>query len=205
MSDTSWNTKTIEQYLSALGAGSPAPGGGAEAAFLGAQACAMALMTTNFTLSNPHYADFHDRSRSWKEALEMGQGIMIDLMSVDEENFQSAMRIWKLPKDTPNRKEKMQEALELAMGAPVEMANTMTDLVPLFAEILKNGNKNLVTDSIIAARCAVLSIEAAILNVRINAIHLTDEIRKKNVEDLQDEWEKKADFLRIALAQTSID
>jgi formiminotetrahydrofolate cyclodeaminase len=75
----------------------------------------------------------------------------------------------------------------------------------MFEEILRDGNKNLVTDSIIAARCAVLSIEAAILNVRINAIHLTDEIRKKNVEDLQSEWEQKADVLRIALSQASID
>ena len=52
MTETIWHQQTIDSYLQALGEANTDPAGGAQAALLGAQACAMASMVVRFTLSN---------------------------------------------------------------------------------------------------------------------------------------------------------
>ena len=47
MTTTIWHKKTIEEYLTALGSKSETPAGGVQAAFIGAQACAMATSQRN--------------------------------------------------------------------------------------------------------------------------------------------------------------
>lgn len=180
----SWNDQTISSYLTALGSRTPAPGGGAQAAFLGAQACAMAEMAAQFTLSNKKYETLHKRAEEWISALHLGRDIMMELMHIDAENFEEAMRIWHLPKDTPDYKEKAQEACRIAMSAPMEMALTMSDVIPLLIEITRDGNKNLTSDAVIAVKCAIISLESAIINVDVNlkwidSIEIHDDVAKK--------------------------
>ena len=78
-----------------------------QAAFIGAQACAMACMSVQFTLSNKKYNDLHPKAALWLEALQLAQSTMLDLMQKDSRCFTKAMEIWQLPKETENRKEKM--------------------------------------------------------------------------------------------------
>ena len=49
---------TIDAYLSALGSTAPAPGGGAAAGLIGAQACALGEMVSRLSSSGKNTDDF---------------------------------------------------------------------------------------------------------------------------------------------------
>ncbi|AOH39464.1 cyclodeaminase/cyclohydrolase family protein [Dialister pneumosintes] len=199
MTTTIWHKKTIEEYLTALGSKSETPAGGVQAAFIGAQACAMACMSVQFTLSNKKYNDLHPKAALWLETLQLAQSTMLDLMQKDSRCFTKAMEIWRLPKETENRKEKMQEGFRLALHAPKLMVQTMINMYPIFKEIILEGNVNLVSDSLIAGECAVTATISALLNVKINTIYISDNCEKEKLQAAIIDWEKQAEQFSIFL------
>lgn len=57
------------------------------------------------------------------------------------------------------------------------MADTMSELLPAFTQLLLHCNKNVITDAVIAAEEAVSCIRAARLNVEINAKYVKMNLR----------------------------
>lgn len=55
---------TIDAYLSALGSTAPAPGGGAAAGLIGAQACALGEMVSRLSSSGKNTDDFREKRSS---------------------------------------------------------------------------------------------------------------------------------------------
>lgn len=55
---------TIDAYLSALGSTAPAPGGGAAAGLIGAQACALGEMVSRLSSSEKNTDDFREKQSS---------------------------------------------------------------------------------------------------------------------------------------------
>lgn len=55
---------TIDQFLDDLGSKKAAPGGGAAAGLVGAQACALAEMVCHLTEANKNYAEFHEKPQN---------------------------------------------------------------------------------------------------------------------------------------------
>ena len=156
---------TIDAYLSALGSTSPAPGGGAAAGLIGAQACALGEMVSRF--------------------------IFLDLMDEDAKNFRELMALLQSPRDPADtkKKEKLEAAFKKSAEAPYRMADTMSELLPAFTQLLLHCNKNVITDAVIAAEEAVSCIRAARLNVEINAKYVKDEFYAREMKDSYLTWE----------------
>lgn len=55
---------TIDAYLSVLGSTAPAPGGGAAAGLIGAQACALGEMVSRLSSSGKNTDDFREKQSS---------------------------------------------------------------------------------------------------------------------------------------------
>ena len=116
------------------------------------------------------------------------------------------------------REEKQLEAFKNAIAVPQQMAQTMSELLPSFTFLLLNGNKNALSDSIMAAQNAIACIRASIINVKINLKYVDDELydieevpeldknKRHNIEVVVDRIVKKEgietrlnDSLEIAL------
>lgn len=194
MTSQQWKDRPIHEFLDKMGDGSPAPGGGAAAGLTGAQACALAEMVCSLTLSNKKYKDVASEAAEWKELCRSGQAIMLDLIDEDARNFLFLMEAIRLPKETDSEKESrkivVQTALKKAIEAPYQMADTMNDLLELFTTILIKGNRNAITDAVIALQLAQASMRASFLNIQINLKSITDDFYKADIEGALKEWEK---------------
>ena len=190
---TAFHTETIDSFLKALGSPAPVPGGGGAAGLMGAQACALGEMVANLTISNKEYAKVAADAAGWVETCRVGRSIMLDLIDIDAENFNALMDTLHLPKKTEEEKKTRDEALQAAykkaIEAPCQMADTMCRMLELFTQILMNGNKNVLTDSMIALLCAQASMRAAFLNIRINLKCIHDDFYCADKEASITEWE----------------
>ena len=83
MDQKPFRQRTIDEFLDDLGSSAPAPGGGAAAGLLGAQACALAEMVCHLTAANKNYADFHDKANEYLSVFNMARSIFLDLMDED--------------------------------------------------------------------------------------------------------------------------
>ena len=178
MDQKPFRQRTIDEFLDDLGSSAPAPGGGAAAGLLGAQACALAEMVCHLT--NEYLSVFN-----------MARSIFLDLMDEDAANFLELMKtlreIRSLPLD--ERQEKQWDAFKKAISVPQQMAQTMSELLPCFTDLLLHGNKNAISDTVMAAQSAIACIHASIINVKINMKYIDDEFYEHEMKDTFRTWE----------------
>ena len=104
MEKKAFHERTIDEFLDDLGSGSPAPGGGAAAGLLGAQACALAEMVCHLTESNKNYAEFHEKAKEYASLFNMARSIFLDLMDEDAANFLDLMKTLRSIRSLPLEK-----------------------------------------------------------------------------------------------------
>ena len=148
---------TIDAYLSALGSTAPAPGGGAAAGLIGAQACALGEMVSRLSSSGKNTDDFREKAEQYAAIFESARSIFLDLMDEDAKNFRELMALLQSPRDPADtkRKENLEAAFKKSAEAPYRMADAMSELLPAFTQLLLHCNKNVITDAVIAAEEAV--------------------------------------------------
>lgn len=192
---------TIDDFLDDLGSSKPAPGGGACAGLMGAQACALAEMVCSLTISNKNYAEFHEKAKEYLEVFRFARSIFLDLMDEDAKNFRELMdtlrAIRKLPLE--ERQMKQIEAFKKAISAPQQTAQAMSDLLPSFTNLLLKGNKNCISDAIMAAQNAIACIHASIINVKINLKYIDDEFYEHEMKDTITSWENAVSAIDAVL------
>lgn len=182
---------TINDYLSALGSTAPAPGGGAAAGLIGAQACALGEMAARLSSTEKNAGEFSEMAAQYAAVFKDARSIFLDLMDEDAENFRALMTLLQSPKDPSDtaRQEKLEAAFKKSAEAPYQMAEAMSGLLPAFTQLLLHGNKNVITDAIIAAEEGISCIRAAKLNVEINAKYVKDEFYAQEMKDSYLSWE----------------
>jgi hypothetical protein len=187
---------TLNEYLSLLGSTKPAPGGGAAAAFVAAEACALGEMVCRLVSHHESVGDFRDKAESYVDVFVMARAIFLDLMDDDAANFKALMDLWK-KKDTP--KAVMEEAFKKSAEAPWQMGSAMTDLLPAFTELIHHAPKLLLTDAVLAAEQAISAIRGAELNVKINTKYIKDDIYIHETEESMEEWEHAISAIEAVL------
>ncbi len=203
MEETKFRSQSIENFLDALGSTASIPGGGAAAAELGATACALAEKTARITLANKNYAAVHEEAARWASLFHEARDILLDLMDEDAKNFNLLMELYKKfkkeGKSEAEIEEAMQDIYQKAAEAPAQMATVLADLSELFTEVLHKGNKNLLSDSIMAAQFAMGAIHAAILNVRINLKSVRNDFFVHEAEESIKTWENAVSAIDAVL------
>lgn len=201
MEKKAFRERTINDFLDDLGSRSPAPGGGAAAGLLGAQACALAEMVCHLTESNKNYAQFHEKAGEYAAVFNMARSIFLDLMDEDAANFLELMETLRSIRNLPleERQEKQLEAFKKAIAVPRQMAQTMSELLPSFTNLLLKGNKNALSDSIMAAQSAIACIQSSIINVKINMKYIDDEFYEHEMKDTITSWENAVSAIDAVL------
>ena len=148
-------------------------------------------MFCHLTESNKNYAEFHEKAAEYAAVFQMARSIFLDLMDEDAKSFLELMNTLRAIRTLPlaERQEKQLEAFKKAIEVPQQMAQTMSDLLPSFTNLLLKGNKNAISDAIMAAQLAMACIRASILNVRINMKYIDDEFYEHEMNDTITAWE----------------
>lgn len=175
--------KLVEQrvidFVAATASKEPTPGGGAIAALTAATGAALAEMVANLTFGKKGYEAVQPEMEELQAKAEAIRKRMLELSQADADVFNIFMNALGLPKNTDEEKAArtaaIQQAYKDAAMVPFEigeLANQIFDLAELTS---RKGNRNLITDGIIAAINARAAVKSAFLNVRINLSGIKDE------------------------------
>ncbi len=177
----SGETKSIvpNAFIEATAAGTAAPGGGAVAALAGALSAALAGMVARLTIGKKKYAAVDAQMKDIAAQADDLRGKLTSAIDEDSAAFAEVMDAFKLPKDTPEeqavRNQAVQIATQHATDVPLRTAQLCLQALDLVYFVAANGNVNAMSDAASGAFMARAAIDAAGMNVRINAATLDDQ------------------------------
>src|ERR1043165_9136212 len=161
----------LADYVEAVAAKTPTPGGGSVAAAVGAMGAALGIMTAR-------YSDAPD-VESGLEEIKSG---MLKLVDADAEAYGLVSSAMSLPKGTEEEKSRrkgaMQNALSEAAEAPLQGMKMAVRGLQILEELRARCNKHLVSDLQSAVHFLEATLEGCGENVRINAVSLVDKARR---------------------------
>lgn len=169
---------TIQTYAAAASSGSPTPGGGSVAALAGALGTTMAAMAANFTVGKKKFEAVDPEVREHLAACVRARDELLRLMDEDTRAYTTVSAAYAMPKETPEEKKArsaaIQDALVVAMDAPLRVVRACRDVMKPVARLAEVANPNLISDVGVAAILAEAALRAAKLNVEINLRELKD-------------------------------
>lgn len=182
----------IEAYIQQAASGSETPGGGSVSALCGALASCMASMAAQFTAGKPKYAAFEEEIQNTLTTLATQRAILMKAVDGDAEAFDKIAAVYGMPKTTDGEKAArdaaMQAALQGGMAVPLEVMRACAAALACLPRLAEVGNKNLITDTGVAAILLDAACRAARLNVAINLKWMKDialvEATRKEVDSL---------------------
>ena len=183
--------RPLIEYLNDASSAKPAPGGGSVSALVGALGSTMAQMSANLTVGKEEYRDVEGEVVELLERCQESCAKFLELMEKDIECYSVVAAAYKLPRGTPDEKaqrsRKIQEALKIAMQAPLEICRQALYFASSARSLAEIVNPRLLSDVGVAAVLARAAFQAAKLNVQVNLTSLKDrELVLKTSNEVED-------------------
>lgn len=187
---------TLKEFIEKLASKDAVPGGGSVAALSASLGTALIEMVANLTAGKKKYMEVSDQmEKTIEETKPVRKDFLKDIQR-DSQSFQSVLDCFRLPKTTEEektyRKEEIQKAYKKAIDVPLSIAEKALKLFDKVEFVVKNGNKNAVSDGLVAALMLRTAVLSALLNVKINLSGIKDEEYKREMEEKVNQIEKTA-------------
>ena len=160
---------SVDEFLGAVAAKQPTPGGGAAASVVGALSAALAQMVVNYSIGKKALAEHEPLLRGAVLRLERARELLLGLAEEDAQAYGLVNELSRLPEDHPRRKSEMPEAVRASVQVPRSTAAACVDLLRLFLELAPRSNRHLRSDLAIAAVLADATARASRWNILVNA------------------------------------
>ena len=160
--------KSCAEFASALASDAPTPGGGGAAALCGVLAASLGAMAAR--LSAPRKKTEPERV-ALSERVEIADALrqrLLSLVDWDAACFEPLSRAYAIPKEDPERKEKLRAASLTACAAPMEMLRCCGETAELLEELSRMVSPLLLSDVGCAAALCHGALEAVAMNVWVN-------------------------------------
>ncbi len=184
----------IADFLEAVAAKRPTPGGGSVSAMVGALGAALGVMTARFS-----------ESSDAEQALDGIKNELLALADQDAEAYGMVNKAMSLPKDSDETKRRRKEALQNALGEASEVPLRGMGLgvkgLEALAALAPSCNRNLTSDLAGAAGFLAAAVGGCAENVRINAAALKDRERGERLETERSRLLGEAETLRGRIAR----
>ncbi len=160
--------KSCAEFASALASDAPTPGGGGAAALCSVLAASLGAMAAR--LSAPRKKTEAERE-SLQERVEIADALrqrLLSLIDWDAACFEPLSKAYAIPREDPERKEKLRAASLTACAAPMEMLRCCGETAELLEELSGLVSPLLLSDVGCAAALCHGALEAAAMNVWVN-------------------------------------
>ncbi len=171
------------QFLDAIAAKTPAPGGGAVASAVGALAAALASMVVAYSLAKKNLAAHQPALERAAKSLERARGLLLELAQEDAAAYAQVNELQRLPDSDERRRREFPVAAAAAVQAPRATLGACCDLLRLCESLGASTNRMLRSDLAIAAVLAEAGARAAWWNVSVNLTLLPDGPERQRIED----------------------
>jgi glutamate formiminotransferase/formiminotetrahydrofolate cyclodeaminase len=159
---------------------SPAPGGGSISAYVGALGISLGSMVANLSAHKRGWDDRWEEFSDWAEKGMAYQRRLLDLVDEDTAAFNKIMDAFGLPKgsdkEISERSAAIEQATQYASEIPFKVLETACASMEVIKAMAESGNPNSITDAGVGALCANTAVRGALLNVKVNAKGLKDQI-----------------------------
>jgi formiminotetrahydrofolate cyclodeaminase len=166
--------QSVRELLDAVGARTPAPGGGAGAALTGALSAGLVEMAARFTAGREDVA---------AEAGAL-RGRLLELGERELSAYEPVLEAFALDAGDPDRETRLHEALSDAADSPLQIARAAAVVASLGAELAVTGNPNLTGDAITGAALAEAACCAAARLTEINLARVPSDPRLDEAAEL---------------------
>ena len=165
----SFSDLPVAEFLRAVAAREPAPGGGAVAAVSVASGAALAAMAARFS---PGMQDLVERADLLRAEV---------LPLADAAAYGRVLAAYRMPRDAPERATQIAATLSEAADIPLAIARIGAEVASIGARVFQAGNANLRGDALAAVRMAGAGARTAAALARLNLAqaHLTDGRRQR--------------------------
>jgi len=188
----------LREFLDRTSSREAVPGGGSVAALSSALASALTSMVANLTIDKKEYLDVSEEMLEISNEMKVRKCEFIQLIDKDANSFSTVIEAYKLPKNSEKSKsirhEAIQDSMKYAAKVPLGIAIDTSKIFGMIKTVVEKGNKNAITDALIAAMMARTAIKSALYNVRINLTTIEDEAFVKEVTEQVNELDQFADL-----------
>uniref|UniRef100_A0A2K6FWC4 Formimidoyltransferase-cyclodeaminase n=1 Tax=Propithecus coquereli TaxID=379532 RepID=A0A2K6FWC4_PROCO len=177
--------KSLCAFVRGVGARSAVPGGGSVAAAAAAMGAALASMVGLMTYGRRQFEHLDAAMRRLIPPFHAAAAELTALVDADAQAFASYLEAMKLPKSTPEERDRraaaLQEGLRQAVSVPLALAETVASLWPALRELALCGNLACRSDLQVAAKALETGVFGAYFNVLVNLKDITDDAFKDQV------------------------
>ncbi len=164
----------LAEFVNAVAAPTPAPGGGSVAAAAGALAAALGRMVTAMSRGKKAYVQHDAAHAAALERLEGEIAAMLAAVDRDAAAYNTVSAAYKLPKDSPERPDAIQKALRLATEVPLETAECAAAIRGALSELAGITSPAMASDLKVGGLLAQAALDGALANVEINLGDIKD-------------------------------
>ena len=143
-------------FAAALASDAPVPGGGSAAALAGALSAALGAMAARLSLRRKKTEEERAPLEEDVQIAEALRQRLLSLVDRDAAGFEPLSRAYSLPKEDPEREQKLRAASLAACAAPLELLRCCGETAELLAGLRERVSLMLLSDvGSAAALCAV--------------------------------------------------
>ena len=192
---------SVRDFISAVAARTPTPGGGSVAGVAGAMATALGEMALNFTQGKQKFARHDAVYTHVSRRLVRARDMFLQLVADDVSAYNLYRQAAAMP-DGDEKDQALQLALAAATNVPREMTKLTLAMMEDLLELADKCNPYLLSDLLAGAALAAATVQLCHYNVRVNVPQLKDsaaaaDIQSASLADLQ-----KAQTLQASIQQS---
>ncbi len=153
---------TLTEYSRVLSLKVPAPGGGSAAALIAAVGAALLSMVANYSIGKGASKQAEKRVRDILRQTERLRKRLLELVDLDAQAYLNVVR------SRQASPQKRKAALKAARQVPQEVCRLCYKAVQLSSDLVRYGNKYLLSDVEVALEALQAAFNSAKINVEIN-------------------------------------
>jgi len=189
--------RSVEEFLEAIAASTPTPGGGSVAALCGALSAALSRMVSNLAIGKQGYESVHDHLVGLEGRAGDLQRRLVRLMEEDASAYDMVVAAMRRPKTNNAEREARVVAIQAAYlhatEVPLRTMEACSEALEIALEAAEKGNRSAITDAGVAALLAEAGLRGASLNARINLAAIRDHSIRAKLEQRLSSILSKAD------------
>lgn len=173
----------------------PSPGGGTAAAAAGAMAASLLIMVCGITAKSKKNEAISPELRKQQSALTQLRDNLIRLAAEDAAAYDRVMASMRTRKEKPDKASEaaVQDALVKAAQVPLATAEECMRVLRISQKVAEIGTKSAKSDVGVGILLAGAGLKGAAMNVRINAIYISDKGQVEGFERRVKSLETEAD------------
>ena len=169
-----------QPFLDAVARPTAAPGGGSVAALAGALGASLGAMVAGISRKKKSQATFAEALTEALAEFQTASKLLAESVDRDAASFELVLAAQKLPKETPEerqrRDESIQAALVEAVEVPLEIARKAAEVFERLGQLEALSSPSMLSDIRVGRLMAIAAVRSAIENVDINLAAVTDTV-----------------------------